>query len=306
MDLKMNDYFFFLEKNNHEKYQKSIHMNNIFMNLNNQYIVQRIFLYLLFYCFVCLLFALLYVFQNRKHYLKENISRIDQLRKMQEAYYLWNLPSSVKQKLEELYTKKESVEEEGSREMEDTTITPCLSCLLCNVSFETRQEQLDHYTSESHVENVRKRCQMNEDSDSEDSSDTEGNEWIENEKWSLSIDGKVLSIYKRLIENGLYSKECVPSSILSLLNASVAVFLYRSGYFVACIFKNVQLISEDQTAVQGVCIRHKSERRYTTRRKQGGSQSKKDKTTGMNSMLYSDLQERQNQWVPNCEDIMSC
>lgn len=35
MDLKMNDYFFFLEKNNHEKYQKSIHMNNIFMNLNN-------------------------------------------------------------------------------------------------------------------------------------------------------------------------------------------------------------------------------------------------------------------------------
>ena len=33
MDLKMND--FFLEKNNHEKYQKSIHMNNIFMNLNN-------------------------------------------------------------------------------------------------------------------------------------------------------------------------------------------------------------------------------------------------------------------------------
>ena len=60
----------------------------------------------------------------------------------------------------------------------------------------------------------------------------------------------------------------VASQFASHLNGHFCVILYRSGYFILGIFD------------KGTLLVSRQEKRYTTRRKQGGAQHKKDNSTG--------------------------
>lgn len=141
------------------------------------------------------------------------------------------------------------------------------ACSICSKDFSSLEEQKEHYQSQEHLINVKKRNE--EDADLKESDDEDDLEMVEDGCWiSLSLSSKRITISKRLIESGFGNRTIKTSQLSSHLDGHFTVILYRSGFFICGIYKN------------GTLIKYSQEKRYTTRRKQGGAQHKKDNSSG--------------------------
>ena len=85
---------------------------------------------------------------------------------------------------------------------------------------------------------------------------------------SLSLESSWITVVKRLVESGFNDRELAVSQLPDHLDGHFCVLLYRSGFFICGIYD------------RGVLQISRQEKRYTTRRKQGGAQHKKDNGTG--------------------------
>lgn len=141
------------------------------------------------------------------------------------------------------------------------------ACSLCHRVFKTLEEQKLHYKSEEHLNEVKKA--IFQDEESSDSEDEDALEVVEDGcLLTVCLPSANVTIYKRLLESGLSNREVSASQFASHLNGHFCVILYRSGYFILGIFD------------KGTLLVSRQEKRYTTRRKQGGAQHKKDNSTG--------------------------
>lgn len=235
---------------------------------------------------------------------------------------LYNLPEDVRKEILELSVvpKKEdglstSTENENSQDgfQKENTLVH-FACSLCRLSFASLQEQRDHFHSDSHLQRLRSQYSddseeegEDEDSNGEEKEREEGDEvnLVEEEGslLSLQLSDKRITLYKRLVESGMNDKELKLSQLASHLDGHFCILLYRSGYFIMGIYDHGKLLITRQ------------EKRYTTRRKQGGAQRKKDNTTGkarsMGARLRRHNEALMEEFVrktlrENKEEIMKC
>ena len=191
-------------------------------------------------------------------------------------FLLYSLPPSIQGEIEQLCSEKESAE--------TTTLARSLSnslmnskenglihfaCSLCSLEFSSLEEQKEHYRSEEHLEQVKERCLCTKDEEDSESDEDENVEILEDGYLlSLQLSSSQITLYKRLLECGIANREVQLEQLASHLSGHFCIILYRSGYFVFGIFQRGQLVHYFQ------------DKRYTTRRKQGGAQSKKDNASG--------------------------
>ena len=144
------------------------------------------------------------------------------------------------------------------------------ACSLCSKYFSSLEEQKEHYKSKEHLDNVKKQIQKEkEDEEDEEDENIDSMDIVEDGCWiSLSLDSKRITLTKRLLESGFGDRTMNVSQLSSHLNGHFTVILYRSGFFICGIYEN------------GTLLKYYQEKRYTTRRKQGGAQHKKDNSSG--------------------------
>lgn len=159
------------------------------------------------------------------------------------------------------------------------------ACSMCKMDFQTLEDQKAHYKSDSHLERLRESLRKessrntslssSEDGDSDDSDDSDDRddedsmEVVENGCLiTLTLPSARLTFFKRLLERGFANREVDTTQLSSHLRGHFCVILYRSGYFILGIYDKGKLLLS----------RH--DKRYTTRRKQGGAQRKKDNSSG--------------------------
>jgi hypothetical protein len=152
-----------------------------------------------------------------------------------------------------------------------------MSCKICKIAaFGTLDEFKAHRQTEEHLNNLTNNLSVSSVSDHEEESDenSKGSPYFE-----IIRNGSSLQCYKIILasrKDDIYSKRNIDLNV-SLLNnlrkfkkSCICIALNGGGYFAAAIF--------DNSIKQIVCS--KTFRRYTTRRKQGGSQSLKDSEKG--------------------------
>lgn len=144
------------------------------------------------------------------------------------------------------------------------------ACSLCGMDFQSLEEQKSHYKSRQHLENTKKRIREEmEDSDSEEEDSDDLLDIVEDGCWiSFSLLNRRITLNKRILESGFGNREVNVNQLGSHLDGHFAVILYRSGFFICGLYCN------------GTLLKYYQEKRYTTRRKQGGAQHKKDNSSG--------------------------
>lgn len=178
------------------------------------------------------------------------------------------------------------------------------SCNVCRIQFETVSDQKSHFKSVEHVENVRKGSNFNsnDDSDSEDSNESgdndEGDDGQRKDSAMVQLrlsDGLIVNVYKSILQSSSTStttsmnqlnKVDTIKYLKSIKDSKWAVLLLSGGRFAGAVFRNSSYSSSasaSASAVNGISnnnnnnmLVHKTIQKYTTRRKQGGSQSKHD------------------------------
>jgi hypothetical protein len=196
--------------------------------------------------------------------------------------------------------------------IEIPTVETMRRCRICGIeTFRTVQEQREHFTMALHAHNATKRNpgeppltqeqfaalapdeqdSGNEEGESDDEDDEEDEEEDVDEEERKpdrqptlvfeSMDGERRTVWRSVVE-GLagatredgeadvvgVSKKCLGALRARQRAAKWAVILCRSGFFAAAMFDGE------------ACVRHKTFRRYTSRRKQGGSQTAQDSKSG--------------------------
>ena len=173
------------------------------------------------------------------------------------------------------------------------------SCSLCHLAFSSLEEQREHFRSAFHQQKLR----SDTSDDSEGDDDDAVNVVDEGCLLSISLASTRITIYKRLVESGLNNREMNLSQLGSHLDGHFCILLYRSGYFIMGIYERGKLLVSFH------------EKRYTTRRKQGGAQRKKDNSSGkaisMGARLRRHNEELMREFVrktvrENRAAIMSC
>lgn len=164
------------------------------------------------------------------------------------------------------YTQNPTIDHANSKENK-------LSCKICKIpAFGTLDQFKAHRQSEEHLNNLTKNLSILSNSDQEEESDenSKGSPYFE----IIHNDSK-LQCYKIILasrKDEIYLKRSIDLNARLLSNfrkfqtSCICIALNGGGYFAAAIF--------DNSIKQIVCS--KTFRRYTTRRKQGGSQSLKD------------------------------
>ena len=237
---------------------------------------------------------------------------------------LYDLPEDIKKEIRELsvvHEREEGVsppagleDSQDGFQKENTLVH--FACSLCGLTFASLGEQREHFHSDSHLQ--RLQAQYSDDSEEDDEDDRNVDEKeTEKEKeekdevnfveegslLSLSLSKNRITLYKRLVESGMNDKELKLSQLASHLDGHFCLLLYRSGYFIMGIYDHGKLLVTRQ------------EKRYTTRRKQGGAQRKKDNTTGkarsMGARLRRHNEALMEEFVrktlrENKEEIMKC
>lgn len=234
---------------------------------------------------------------------------------------LYNLPEDIRKEILELSVVPKSEDglspssenETGQNGFQKENALVHFACSLCSLTFASLQEQRDHFHSDSHLQ--RLHSQYSDDSEEEGEDEESNGEEKEREEGdevnfveegsllTLSLSNKRLTLYKRLVESGMNDKELKLSQLASHLDGHFCLLLYRSGYFIMGIYDHGKLLITRQ------------EKRYTTRRKQGGAQRKKDNTTGkarsMGARLRRHNEALMEEFVrktlrENKEEIMKC
>jgi hypothetical protein len=155
-----------------------------------------------------------------------------------------------------------------------------MSCIICNIPiFGTLDEFKNHRQSEEHLNKLTNLLSLSNETDEENNQEYLDESIKGSPYFEIShIDSKI-QCYKIILaerKEALYSESSLDLN-MNILNrlktfqkSSICIALNGGGYFAAAIF--------DNSAKQLVCS--KTFRRYTTRRKQGGSQSLKDNEKG--------------------------
>lgn len=179
-----------------------------------------------------------------------------------------------------------------------------LSCKICRIAtFSTLEEFKFHRQSEEHLENLTESMSI-----SSEMSGEEDDESVSNSKGSPLFEivhkSSKLQCYKVLIshrKDELYPKLAVDLDydVLNRLNrvkdSCIIIALNGGGYFAAAIF--------DNSKKQMICS--KTFRRYTTRRKQGGSQSLKDnQKSGIHSAGSTIRRENEKKLKDEIENLI--
>lgn len=178
-----------------------------------------------------------------------------------------------------------------------------LSCKICKFSnFDTLEEFKQHRQSEEHLNNLTESLSLNQtneyDSKNEINESTKGSPFFE-----IIHDETKLQCYKALLvdrKDDNYSKSSLNlnlnmyNHLKQIQNTHIAIALNGGGYFASAIF--------DNSNKRLVCS--KTFRRYTTRRKQGGSQSLKDnqkagKINSAGSMIRRENEKKLQEEISN-------
>lgn len=155
-----------------------------------------------------------------------------------------------------------------------------MSCKICSIPvFDTLDEFKIHRQSEEHLNNLTESLSISTNADNEDSQDESDELSKGSPYFEIIYNSSKLQCYKILLagrKEDLYSKLSfdlnfdILNGLKRLQKSCFLIALNGGGYFAAAIF--------DNSTKQLVCS--KTFRRYTTRRKQGGSQSLKDNEKG--------------------------
>lgn len=155
-----------------------------------------------------------------------------------------------------------------------------MSCKICNIPiFGTLDEFKNHRQSEEHLNKLTSSLSLSNRTDEEDSQKCSDETIKGSPYFEIIHNDSKLQCYKIILarrKEDLYSKYSLDlnadilTRLKNLRKSCFLIALYGGGYFAAAIF--------DNSAKQLVCS--KTFRRYTTRRKQGGSQSLKDNEKG--------------------------
>ena len=189
---------------------------------------------------------------------------------------LYDLPEDVKKEVRQLKA--------DTRKMQDLTLLENapdgvirvpkensmlhFACSLCSMVFSSLEEQKKHYKSEMHLNKLKEQSAADSDDDSSDEEDDGLDVTEDGCLVSLSLESSRITVVKRLVESGFNDRELAVSQLPDHLDGHFCVLLYRSGFFICGIYD------------RGVLQISRQEKRYTTRRKQGGAQHKKDNGTG--------------------------
>ena len=174
---------------------------------------------------------------------------------------LYSLPEDVRQEIRALGSEKQRTQDltpieapqgEVIRIAKENSLLH-FACSLCSMVFSSLDEQKEHYKSKAHLDRVRE--QAHEESE-------------EGCLLSLNLEHSRITVVKRLLESGFNDRELSLFQFADHLDGHFCVLLYRSGFFICGIYD------------RGVLQISRQEKRYTTRRKQGGAQHKKDNGTG--------------------------
>jgi hypothetical protein len=160
-----------------------------------------------------------------------------------------------------------NVEEEAEQVLD---VPERKTCRLCNAYFDTLQEQRDHFQSRPHIEKLQEPV-GDEESEWQPSSD-EDEEQVH--KTHLPVhrfvsDRTSFIMYRCVYDDDQHSSpNILLKSLVQTTPIHWAVFMLSGGHFAGMIYdcRNNRVLF------------HKAVHRYTTRRKQGGSQSSRDST----------------------------
>ena len=158
----------------------------------------------------------------------------------------------------------------------DSFIEYKMSCKICDIPFfGTLDEFKKHRQSEEHLSKLTNSLSLSHNADGEDSDEViKGSPYFE----IMHTNTKV-QMYKIILagrKDDLYSKPSLDlntdifNRLIAFKKSHILIALNGGGYFASAIF--------DNSTKEIVCS--KTIRKYTTRRKQGGSQSLKDNEKG--------------------------
>lgn len=271
-----------------------------------------------------------------------------------ESLYIFDLNTKIVNSLKNYTTEVDAAEAPQYTSQDDVKFNPTKPkdsinfCSTCNTEIEGRE----HFKSYSHNQNLKRSLKMDvntsEDSDASISGSDEGSddelEAIEEED-EISIkpsqtpfhlfesnmltevnEGKLFAGYKCLFIKDVDPVVQLKTNIPNSIDGKSAIFMIGGGHFAGCIVSHNRLKNQTYNkksalslnAQQVNLLKQKSFHRYTTRRKQGGSQSANDSSGSVahsagasirryNEMaLEQEIKELINSWegeLKECEHI---
>ncbi|KAI3636716.1 hypothetical protein MIR68_004983 [Amoeboaphelidium protococcarum] len=154
------------------------------------------------------------------------------------------------------------------------------SCRICNQSFYTSSEQRVHFQTEEHQIRLKQSVQDSiSDDDNDDEEESDGDFLHQQQRSAISFTlkfGQEVHVYKSVF----FVEEdkddiLLPQQLIRFLQDSRpywCILLLQGGRFAGALF--------DLTSTNhDLMVMHKTIVKYTTRRKQGGSQKSKDNST---------------------------
>lgn len=215
------------------------------------------------------------------------------------------------------------VEEIHKKEEQIVSASPFLACKTCHTkAFASMEEKRIHAQSEWHIENVKRREKLKQplskeeheyeykctsDSENEDTDEQImhiGSPWCvltiqfsnESKCDSFKIYREVLMNRDRFeqLSSRVYEGNDIAMNIVNLIHSYWCIILCRSGAMAAAIF--------DPVTCKMIC--HKVLKRYTSRRKQGGSQMIRDKSGIVARSAGSQLRrENEKIWIQDIKEL---
>lgn len=214
------------------------------------------------------------------------------------------------------YVEKAHIEEE-----QIVSVSPFLACKTCHTeAFASMEEKRIHSQSEWHIENIKRREKLKQplskeqhelectsDSENEDKDEQImhiGSPWCvltiqlsnESHNDSFKIYREVLMSRNRFeqLSSRVYEGNDIAMDIIKLIHGYWCIILCRSGAMAAAIF--------DPVTCKMIC--HKVLKRYTSRRKQGGSQIIRDKSGIVTRSAGSQLRrENEKTWIQDIREL---
>ena len=147
------------------------------------------------------------------------------------------------------------------------------TCRLCVMFFDTLAEQREHFKSPQHIEHLQQAAGSSEDDDEWETSEDEEDKDIHHlpvVRFRSTQENVQFLAYRSVFDEAESSltRTQLFKAFLAKSDLKWAIFMLSGGHFAGMIF--------DLRAWK--VIQHKTFHRYTTRRKQGGSQRSQDST----------------------------
>jgi hypothetical protein len=213
------------------------------------------------------------------------------------AYHLFKLPPNIIHILQQEKAIAEIADAPPERESTPAIVSGTRSCAICELGFDTLEEQRNHYKSPEHADGIKRKQDAADLSDVSDDSEYDNEQDGDGADNQEELDVHVIKFFNETKTTSFYVYKCilyppakiekyeetkVPSALrlLKLLDNTRTskpywTFLLMSGgHFAGCVFNN---LNGSKVEV------HKTLHKYTVRKKQGGSQRSKDKAKSIKS-----------------------